>query len=58
MSEKVSCKGGCGKEKSYAQVGAGGYDVCRGDKIVEWVCDGCWKQGVRTASFKDLKSNG
>ena len=55
MSEKIQCKGGCGKESSHGDVGKGGYALGRGDKYIEWVCDECWHNGKRLTKLEDVK---
>lgn len=55
MSEKKECKGGCGKAKAHGDCDAGGYALVSGDRYLEWVCEECWKKGVRLTAFKDVK---
>ena len=50
---KTKCNGGCGKESGYNESGKGGYGTYVNDKLVEWVCEDCWKKGSRTTAAKE-----
>ena len=52
--ERVKCKGGCGRDKSYGETDKDGFGLYCGDKMLEWVCEECWKNGVRTRRFEEL----
>ena len=55
---KVPCRGGCGDAKARDESRPnflGGYGLYRGDRMIEWVCDDCWRKGVRTTSFSKVK---
>jgi hypothetical protein len=58
MSEfgKTKCNGGCGREKEYGEPDVGGYGLYHRDHMVEWVCDECWRKGVRTTASKGSKT--
>lgn len=45
MNEKCI---GCGKQYEEHK----GFGSYRGDKVIEWVCDDCWKKGIRTELHK------
>jgi len=56
---KTNCKGKCGKEKAAYEIGVGGNSIHKGDKMIEWVCEDCLKNGVRLSFVKDSdKENG
>jgi hypothetical protein len=57
MDTRVKCKGGCGREKTRDDLVAGGFGMYRGDKMIEWVCDSCWKKGVRTTACEEQEKN-
>ena len=45
---KVECKGKCGRQVDDIDRREGGYAKVTCDKVVEWICDECWRKGVRT----------
>ena len=48
---KVKCKGGCGREHGRNDMPSSGYGAYQSEDMVEWVCDECWANGVRTDAY-------